>query len=94
VSAARFRKKPVVIDAMQWDGSRASISECCEWVNEGQEEPVLSYLFYGDDDVFDVQIDTLEGPHGVSPGDWIIRGVKGEFYACKPEIFDMTYEPA
>jgi hypothetical protein len=39
-------------------------------------------------------IDTLEGGHVVCPGDWIITGVKGEYYPCKPDIFDMTYEPA
>jgi hypothetical protein len=38
-------------------------------------------------------IDTLEGGHIVCPGDWIIRGVKGEFYPCKPDIFEATYEP-
>lgn len=39
-------------------------------------------------------IDTLEGGHNVCPGDWIIKGVKGEFYPCKPDIFELTYEPA
>lgn len=39
------------------------------------------------------EIKTLEGPHLVSPGDWIITGVKGEHYACKPDIFNLTYEP-
>jgi hypothetical protein len=39
-------------------------------------------------------IDTLEGGHIVCPGDWIITGVKGEHYPCKPDIFEMTYEPA
>ena len=38
------------------------------------------------------EIDTLEGPHTVTPGDWIITGVKGEHYPCKPDIFEMTYE--
>jgi hypothetical protein len=96
---ARFRKKPVEIEAIQWDGTRASIEACCQWVNgfpplhPDHDEPTLSYLFTRSDDVSDVQIWTLEGPHSVSPGDWIIRGVKGEFYACKPDVFDMTYEP-
>lgn len=90
----RFRKKPVVIEAEHWDGSRPSIEKICRWVNDGQEEPIIDYTFTGADDVDDVQIDTLEGPHHVSPGDWIIRGVAGEFYACKPEIFSQTYEAA
>lgn len=42
----------------------------------------------------DLWIGTLEGPHKASPGDWIIRGVKGELYPCKPDIFAQTYEPA
>ena len=41
-----------------------------------------------------LSISTLEGAHWVSPGDWIIKGVKGEIYACKPDIFAATYEPA
>ncbi len=90
----RYRKKPVVIEAMQFDGSRASIDACCRWVNAGADEPILDYIFTGPDDVKDVQVFTLEGPLNVSPGDWIIRGVQGEFYPCKPEIFNETYEPA
>ncbi len=90
----RFRKRPVVIEAMQWDGTRPSIETCCRWVNAGVEEPILDYVFTGPDDVADVQIASLEGPHLVSAGDWIIKGVAGEFYACKPAIFEETYEPA
>jgi len=89
-----FRKKPVEIQAQQWNGTRGSIDALCRWVNDGQDEPILSYTFSGADDVDDVQVWTLEGPMGVSPGDWIIRGVKGEFYACKPDIFEMTYDAA
>ena len=91
-SPGRFRKKPVVIEAMAWDGTRRSIEACCRWVNEGADEPILSFVFQSDDDVRDVQIWTLEGPHTVSPGDWIIKGVAGEFYSCKPDIFAATYE--
>lgn len=102
----KFRKKPVVIEAMVWTGSRRSIEDAARWVNsqpvpaeqlgdaDEADEPTLSYTFTDADDVNDVQIWTLEGPHLVSPGDWIIRGVKGEFYACKPDIFAATYEPA
>ena len=88
----RFRKKPVVVDAAQWDGTRKSIEGVCRWVNYGQDEPLLSYTFTGPDDVSDVQVWTLEGPLSVSPGVWIIRGVQGEFYPCKPDIFEQTYE--
>jgi len=89
----KYRKKPVVIDAHQWDGSRSDFESLCRWVNAGQEEPILSYVFATADDVRDARIWTLEGDFSVSPGDWIIKGVQGEFYTCKPEIFTATYDP-
>lgn len=90
-----FRKKPIVIQAMQWDGSRESIEELCKWVNKDaiETDPFLSYIFINDEDVKDVRIWTLEGDLEVSKDDWIIKGVnKGEFYPCKPDIFEATYE--
>jgi hypothetical protein len=85
VSVKQFRKKPVVISAVQWTG------ENFEAVTE----------FLGDDFVgasrgpgFDeIVIQTLEGGITASLGDWVIRGVKGEHYPCKPDIFEATYEP-
>lgn len=77
----KFRKKPVVIDAVQYTG-----------VNFDELEK-----FVGGDAEFrngELVIATLEGPLHASPNDWIIRGVKGEFYPCKPDIFEATYEPA
>lgn len=78
----KFRKKPVVIDAVQWTG-------------ENRDE---IFQFVGRDasvgDVTGLVIKTLEGEHKASVGDWIIRGVNGEHYPCKPDIFDKTYEPA
>jgi len=75
---ARYRKKPVVIEASQW-------------FKHGDHPMVLRYEHnphgYG-------WIETLEGGHVVTPGDWIITGVKGEHYPCKPDIFAATYEPA
>jgi len=91
---ARYRKKPVVIEAVQWTGSRESINAVCRWANVKLDEPVIDYTFTGADDVSDVQVWTLEGPLSASPGDFIIRGVKGEFYPCKPDIFEATYDPA
>lgn len=72
---AKFRKKPVVIEATQWfkDG----------------DHPMV---FINDDGTHEIW--TLEGNHQVTPGDWIITGVKGEHYPCKPDIFEMTYESA
>ena len=77
----KFRKKPVVIDAEQYlEGDHP-----LPFVEEG----VLSY----DEDERKQFIHTLEGPLWVTHGDWIIKGVKGEFYPCKPDIFAATYEP-
>lgn len=93
----RFRKKPVEIEAVQWDGSRASIQRACDWVNgfDPTGDPILTYEFYGADDVSGQPlVETLEGDMAVSPGDWIIRGVKGEFYPCKPDVFEATYDAA
>lgn len=75
----KFRKKPVVIEAVQWfkHGDHAMVKH--------DPAPHVDRK-YG-------WIDTLEGGHIVSPGDWIIKGVKGEFYPCKPDIFEQTYEP-
>jgi hypothetical protein len=78
-----FRKKPVVIEARQFylDAFR----DLRSWVGPDLTIEPLSGTHH---------IHTLEGPLHVSPGDWIIRGVKGEFYPCKPDIFEKTYEPA
>lgn len=80
----QFRKKPVVIEAIQWDGDLSTISTLF-WAS-ACGEVVL--------DPFDksISIDTIEGDMRAFVGDWIICGVKGEFYPCKPDIFDLTYE--
>jgi len=75
-----FRKKPVVIEAIQFNGNFDEIEK-----------------FVGGDAEFrgsELIVATLEGPLHASPLDWIIKGVKGEFYPCKPDIFTATYEPA
>jgi len=82
---AKYRKKPVVIDAWLFDGSWSSaepIVKLCagiSWSGHGKGE---------------LAIDTLEGTMRADPGDYIIRGVKGEFYPCKPDIFAATYDLA
>ena len=77
----KHRKKPVVIDAVQWFkmGDHPNITPY-------ENEPNGYGVGYG-------WIKTLEGGHIVTPGDWIITGVKGEQYPCKPDIFQATYEP-
>jgi hypothetical protein len=79
---AQFRKKPVVIDAVQFDGTFGSVWPMIREHREIQWEPDGGVL----------TIKTLEGDMTASPSDWIIRGVKGEFYPCKPDIFAATYE--
>lgn len=85
----KFRKKPVVIEA--WQLSRENGLELAAMC-DGQW---LSLVGRGDrgEDISHVLIQTLEGRMRADLGDWIIRGVRGEFYPCKPEIFDATYEP-
>jgi len=80
-----FRKKPVVIEATQW-WPGIPIVGVVEEERQGEAED-------GSSKVFPAWIGTLENWHGVSPGDWIITGVKGERYPCKPDIFEASYEP-
>lgn len=91
----KFRKKPVVIEATQWlkDGDHPMV-EMCWFDQEGRIRWAP-----GDNEAINVfqctkrsAIRTLEGWHEVTPGDWIIQGVQGEFYPCKPDIFEATYE--
>jgi len=83
-----FRKVPVEIEAHQFTGSSTSAGAIMHWVDgEDYRAPTVSTQ-----DIRNLQIATLEGVMTASPGDWIIRGVQGEFYPCKPDIFAETYE--
>lgn len=85
----KFRKKPVVIEARRFDQQSVEGGEAlADWCRGRLRGTKLMY----EDRV--IRIDTLEGEIEASFGDWIIKGVKGEFYPCKPDIFDLTYEPA
>jgi len=77
----KFRKKPVVIDATQW-------------FKMGDHPNVEPFFSFDPENKNYGWIKTLEGGHIVTPGDWIITGVQGEHYPCKPDIFEMTYEVA
>lgn len=98
-----FRKKPVIIEAHQWfkNGDHPE-----DGPSDLEGRVVRSYRY---PDAFSTTtmckhcdqplhvhgwVGTLEGGHRVCPGDWIIKGVQGEFYPCKPGIFERTYEPA
>lgn len=75
-----YRKKPVVIEAIKWTGENDLAIEqllgCKPYITPMRK----------------IKIQTLEGEHTADKGDYIIKGVKGEFYPCKPDIFEMTYE--
>lgn len=81
----RFRKKPVMIEAEPFSPNHKLSAEfegaVCRSFHQGMIEPPRPHIH------------TLEGPHYLLVEDWIIKGVKGEFYPCKPDIFMMTYEP-
>ena len=81
----KYRKKPVEIDAIQW------VSDNIEQVYEMLGD---NLIINTDEDKDEVKhfINTLEGKMEMSWGDYIIKGVKGEFYPCKPDIFELTYE--
>ena len=85
-----YRKKPVVIQATQWDGTHKDM----ERIECGNPKLVTlsSFTHPQNNVVMNWKIGTLEGGHEVSPQDFIIKGVKGEFYPCKPDVFEMTYE--
>lgn len=109
----KYRKKPVVIDATQWnkngdhplDNSMRPYEDTERFPSEPREGAIVRYFrnpaWNGDEPCKHCGvimhehgwIDTLEGGHIVCPGDFIITGVKGEFYPCKPDIFAATYEP-
>jgi hypothetical protein len=85
---AKYRKKPVVIDAIQWHGNNAQAVGA--WA-EGFGP--LQFTFASAlDGTIALSIPTLEGVMHANRGDWIIRGVYGEFYPCKADIFEATYE--
>lgn len=74
-----FRKKPVVIEARQYTRNGMEAEAIAKWCNGEQNDD-------------GVVIHTLEGDHLGEYGDWIIKGIQGEFYPCKPDIFEATYE--
>ena len=95
----RYRKKPVIIEAFQMTKERCKDnSEWPNWLNQAwqkrpQDDGALYPRNFPDSDGTDrLVVHTLEGNHLVEWNDFIIRGVQGELYPCKPDIFEMTYE--
>lgn len=77
-----FRNRPVVKEALQYDGTSESAWAILQWSDKRIGLAAHNCL----------AIPTLEGTMMASPGDWVIKGLKGEFYPCKPDVFEKTYE--
>ena len=88
----KFRKKPIIIEAMQWTGE--NLEEIMKFIespftyDESTIYCTKKFIYDGNE----LKINTLEGTMIASVGDYIIKGVNGEFYPCKPDIFEKTYE--
>ncbi|MHA7900781.1 MAG: hypothetical protein ACX94B_13030 [Henriciella sp.] len=96
----KFRKKPVEIEAMRWPGNpNAGHHLVLDWMGRKSIKHMPDGCWLRRVEAssgaveFNLVIKTLEGEMDARPGDWIIRGVRGEFYPCKPDIFEATYEP-
>ncbi len=85
----KYRKKPLIIEAIQWDGDDRGIVAF-------ELKEMGCHFSYGacieDGDKFELLIHTSEGTMTAEIGDYVIKGIKGEFYACKPNIFEESYE--
>ena len=104
----QFRKKPVVIEAFQWDGTAQCLQQLAVWatradlaskqargipVVEGEHQSLPIDAVSKGGGLFELEIKTLNGVITCNVGEWVICGVQGEFYPCDPEIFLQTYEP-
>ena len=92
----RWRKKPVVVEAVQWDGTAEGATPIINWILEN--DGTATYYGPGEWDNGEsgasyIRVQTLEGRMLACRLDWVIRGIKGEFYPCKPDIFERIYEP-
>lgn len=93
----QYRKKPIVIEAVQYHlreyaDNPLTFDELPDWLTDAVNNGTIKAEFRGEDYWYLV-IKTLEGDMDVTPNDWIIRGIEGELYPCKPAIFAATYEP-
>lgn len=84
----KYRKKPVIIEAMQLTDDTA-LFQLLHWIDDNGAK--VKEWCWDDDEKYYI-IETLEGNMKAEEGDYIIKGVKGEFYPCKPDIFELTYE--
>jgi len=94
----KYRKKPVIIEAFQYDGDLISNHTgkyyVPDWAAKAFEDGTIYHgSLEPDSPPYELFIKTLEGIHHAAVADYVIQGVKGELYPCKPDIFEMTYEP-
>lgn len=90
----KYVKKPVVIEAIQWNGN-TNLKEITEFVGQelkAEEFATAAYEAGAGKPYYSLIIETLEGKMKADPNDWIIKGIKGEFYPCKPDIFEKSYD--
>lgn len=83
IEGAKFRKKPVEVEAIKWVPCESVLNQLCDFLGGKITTDKNNRI----------EIETLEGNIYASPGDWVIKGIKGEFYPCKPDIFEATYDP-
>ena len=92
--AAKFKKKPVEIEAMQWDGTLSSANEIMEWSRTDMGPRIVYNSYTNTIHEPHLNILTMEGVMVARKKDWIIRGIHGEVYPCNPDIFEKTYAPS
>lgn len=88
---SKYRKKPVVIEAFKWTGDRDQIEDPV-WIVEAIKQGNVYFVKHTEKVDVLMAIETLEGTMYASPGDYIIKGIQGEIYPCKPDIFEATYD--
>lgn len=93
---AKYRKKPVIVEAFKWTGGPDQ-TEDPEWIVKALKKPQFQegsarIVQINPSDPVQMEIFTSEGRHNAKVGDYIIQGIKGEIYPCKPDIFEQTYE--
>lgn len=101
-ASRQYRKPPVVIDAMQWNGGAEAATPIIEWALESDvairyheavdDSGTIGGHWYRNQRDEHLRVETLEGTMSAHVGDWIIRGVKGEFYPCAADVFAATFE--
>lgn len=88
MTISKYRKKPIEVKAVLWDGSTEALNDIRSMISSNSDT-ALYPVYY---EVGDLSIHTLEGVMSASKGDYVIQGIKGELYPCKPDIFEATYE--